>query len=210
MHLDKAQLLSINPPTKNNTTGLILAGGRGQRFNNQDKGLIPFKSSTLIEHAIAKLSLQVKTIVLSVNRNLDFYSSLNVSCIEDRFSDYSGPLAGIHSALNVMQTEWLISMACDTPCFPEDYVERLSSSIQTSESRLAVVRTNNQLQNVFMLVHKSLFESLDKFLTCGERKAQIWLEQNKPTIVDFSQQHAFYNINTPEDLTKIEKLQCDE
>lgn len=210
MHLEQTDTDPVCPATKNNVTGLILAGGQGQRFNDQDKGLIPYKKSTLAECAITRLTPHVKTILLSVNRNLDYYNSLGMTCIEDDFSDYLGPLAGIHSALKTMQTQWLVTIACDTPCFPLDYVEKLSSSLLGSESLLAVAHNNNRLQNVFMLVHKNLFESLDNFLMNGERKAKIWIEQNNPTIVEFSQQHAFYNINTPEDLTNIEALQCDE
>lgn len=210
MHLEQTHTNSISPPTCDNVTGLILAGGRGSRFNDQDKGLISYKGSTLAEHAIARLAPQVKTILLSVNRNLDYYNSLNVTCIQDSFSDYPGPLAGIHSALKIIQTEWLVTIACDTPCFPLDYVEKLSSALHDKKSLVAVVRNENRLQNVFMLIHKNLFASLDTFLKNGERKAQIWLEQNNPCIVDFTQQRAFSNINTLEDLTNIEALHCDE
>ena len=210
MTLEQIHTHSISPPTKNNVTGLILAGGRGQRFNDEDKGLIPYKGSTLTEHAISRLTPQVKTILLSVNRNLDYYKSLNATCIEDSFSDYPGPLAGIHTALKKIQTEWLVTIACDTPCFPLNYVEKLSSSLLDQKSLVAVVKNKNRLQNTFILVHKNLFASLDSFLNNGDRKAQIWLEQNNPSIVDFKQQHAFYNINTPEDLINIEALQCDE
>ena len=210
MNLEETHSLALPYPTKNDITGLILAGGQGTRFNDQDKGLIPYKNSTLVENAISKLAPQVKTIFLSANRNLNFYNSLNSTCIEDNYSDYLGPLAGIHSALQTMQTPWLASIACDTPCFPSDYVKKLSLSLKDKKSLLAVVQTGSQLQNVFMLAHKDLFESLDTFLSKGERKAQIWIEQNNPTIVQFERQEAFYNINTPEDLENIEALQCDE
>jgi len=209
MNLEETLSQALCHPTKNDITGLILAGGRGTRFNDQDKGLIPYKGSTLVENAISKLRPQVKTILLSVNRNLNFYNRLNPNCIEDNYSDYLGPLAGIHSALKIMQTPWLASIACDTPCFPSDYVEKLASSLKDKNSLLAVVQTGTQLQNVFMLVHKNLFESLDMFLSKGERKAQIWIEQNNPSIVQFERQEAFYNINTPDDLENIEALQCD-
>lgn len=210
MYLEETHPEPISPPTRNNITGLILAGGRGTRFNEQDKGCLPYKGSTLTEHAIARLAPRVKTILLSANRNLDYYNKLNATCIEDGFSDYPGPLAGIHSALKKMQTEWLVTVACDTPCFPLDYVEKLSASLQNKESLIAVARNQNRLQNVFMLVHKNLLTSLDSFLKNGERKAQIWLEQNNPIIVDFTQQHAFTNINRPEDLINMEILHCDE
>lgn len=206
MHLNH-----VPTPTKDNTSGLILAGGRGQRFNNQDKGLIPFQGSTLAEHAISRLAPQVNNVLISANRHLDDYQKFDATCIQDVFSDYPGPLAGIHAALKNLDHPWLASVACDTPCFPKDYVERLSTALSQSDSLIVVAKSNNRLQNVFMLVHKTLFNSLNEFIKRGERKAQIWLEQHNPVIVDFNETpYAFYNINTPEDLTQIEKLECNE
>ncbi|VAW94556.1 Molybdenum cofactor guanylyltransferase [hydrothermal vent metagenome] len=206
MHLN-----GIPTPTKGNTSGLILAGGRGQRFNNQDKGFIPFQGKTLAEHAIARLAPQVNTVLVSANRHLDDYQKLEATCVQDIFSDYPGPLAGVHAALKHTELDWLVSVACDTPCFPTDYVKKLSAALSQSSSLIAVAKSNSRLQNVFMLVHKTLFRSLDKFIRNGERKAQIWLEQHNPVIVDFNKPaHAFYNINTPEDLAEIEKLQCND
>ncbi len=204
-------LKNIEPPVKGNTDGLILAGGRGQRFNSQDKGLIPFHGVTLAEHAIARLTPQVSHVLVSANRHLNDYQKLNINCIQDIFPNYPGPLAGIHAALKNSESDWLASIACDTPCFPMDYVEKLSAKLTCSDSLVAVAKSNNRLQNVFMLVHKTLFNSLDEFIKQGERKAQIWLKQHNPVIVGFNEPtHAFYNINTPEDLAKIEKLRCDD
>lgn len=208
-------LKDITTPTKENTSGLILAGGRGQRFNNKDKGLIPFKGATLVEHAIARLSPQVNNVLISANRNLDYYQKLNVTCIQDILPDYCGPLAGIHAALKNLENDWLATIACDTPCFPNDYVEKVSGALTQSKAEtntlIAIAQSNNRLQNVFILIHKTLFNSLDSFLKKGERKAQIWLEQHNPVIVDFNEPpYAFYNINIPEDLKKIEKLEYDE
>lgn len=194
-------------PTKETITGLILAGGRGSRFDNRDKGLIPYKNSTLVEHCITKLKSQVNTIMVSANRNLDFYANLNVEVVEDSITDFSGPLAGIHAALQNMQTEWLLSIACDTPCFPHDYSNQLANAIQNNENLLAVAQSNKQIQSVSILVHKSLYSSLNQFLISGERKAKIWLAQHNPVIVDFnSPMHAFYNVNTPDDLAELERL----
>jgi len=203
--------LEIEKPTKENTSGLILAGGRGRRFDNQDKGLINFRGTTLVEHAILKLTPQVHRVLISANRNLDFYAQLKLTCIEDASTDYLGPLAGIHAALQNLQTDWLVSVACDTPCFPRNYVKKLSNALSQSNSLIAIAQSDARLQSVFMLVHKTLFNSLDEFLKQGERKVQIWIEQHKPVIVNFNKStQAFYNVNTIEDLNRLEELNCNE
>lgn len=198
-------------PTKENISGLILAGGRGKRFNGKDKGLIPYKNSTLVEHAIARLQPQTSHIVVSANRHFEFYQDRGIHFIKDKIVDYAGPLAGIHAALDETKTEWLVSIACDTPCFPQNYVEQLALAAAKNKTLIAVAHSHNRLQNISMLLHKSLYNSLDTFLNAGERKAQIWLEQHNPAIVEFNQPtHVFYNINTPDELSEIEQLNCDE
>ena len=43
-------------------SGLVLAGGRGSRMGNVDKGLQPFRSSTMVEHVLARLRPQVEEV----------------------------------------------------------------------------------------------------------------------------------------------------
>lgn len=211
MHIQNKPSGNIAIAAKDTISGLILAGGQGKRFNGQDKGLLPFKGTTLVEYAIKRLTPDVNEIIISANRNPDFYSKLQQRCVKDIIPDYSGPLAGIHAALSIIETEWLISIACDTPCFPNDYVKGLTNKQQQTNARLVLAQSHGQLQNVFMLVHKSLFTSLDTFLKSGERKAQIWIKQNNPAIAEFNKNDtAFYNINTAEDLNQLEKLSCDD
>lgn len=198
-------------PTKENINGLILAGGRSRRFNNQDKALMPFNGTTLVEHAVDRLKKQTHSVLVSANRHFDFYQQRNINYIEDKIADYAGPLAGIHAALATNKTPWLVSIACDTPCFPKDYVSQLANAVISNNTLIAVARSQNRLQNISMLIHQSLFDSLDCYLKAGERKAQIWLEQLQPSIVDFNQpEDSFFNINTEEQLQQMEHRNCDE
>ena len=50
-------------------SGLVLAGGRGSRMGNVDKGLQPFRSSTMVEHVLARLRRHAhgRTVLLGVN-----------------------------------------------------------------------------------------------------------------------------------------------
>ena len=201
----------ITQPTKDNTNGLILAGGRSTRFYNQDKAFLSYKNTTLVEHAIEQLREQTSSIKVSANRHLEFYKERNIDYIEDKIEGYAGPLAGVHAALADSNQPWLACIACDTPCFPNDYVARLSKAAAKNDSLIAVARSQDRLQNISMLIHQSLFDSLDKYLNAGERKVQLWLETLKPSIVDFNEpSHAFFNVNTPEQLQQLEKLNCDK
>ena len=84
-------------------SGLVLAGGRGSRMGNVDKGLQPFRSSTMVEHVLARLRPQVGPVAISANRNLDAYRAFDVMVLPDEVADgvepYPGPLAGLEAGL---------------------------------------------------------------------------------------------------------------
>ena len=56
-------------PARDAVTGLILAGGRGQRLGGVDKGLQPWRGRPLVDHALARLAPQVSEVMISANRN---------------------------------------------------------------------------------------------------------------------------------------------
>ena len=76
-------------------TALILAGGRGQRMNGEDKGLLEWQGKTFIAHIIERLQGQTINIVISCNRNLASYQRYGYACIADADPDFNGPLAGV-------------------------------------------------------------------------------------------------------------------
>ncbi|MEY3047297.1 MAG: hypothetical protein RL424_619, partial [Pseudomonadota bacterium] len=55
----------------NEVTGVILAGGRGQRMGGLDKGLQPFLGQRLIDHAVTRLKPQVQSLLIVANRHRD-------------------------------------------------------------------------------------------------------------------------------------------
>jgi molybdopterin-guanine dinucleotide biosynthesis protein A len=51
-----------------------------------------------------------------------------------------------------------------------------------------------------MLVHRELTRTLALFLNSGERKLGAWQQQNGASYVEFDDEAAFANLNTPEEL----------
>ena len=56
-------------------TGLVLAGGRGQRLGGVDKGLQAWHGLPLVDHALVRLAPQVGAVLISANRNAPAYAS---------------------------------------------------------------------------------------------------------------------------------------
>lgn len=69
--------------SRDQITGLILAGGQGSRMGGVDKGLEPLLGRPLIEHAIERLRPQVGSLAISANRNFADYAGYGFPVFRD-------------------------------------------------------------------------------------------------------------------------------
>ena len=93
---------------KEDITGLVLAGGKGSRMGGVDKGLVAFEDVPLVEHVIGILKPQCRTLVVSANRNEDVYAKYGYPVVTDDDKNFSGPLAGIAAALEIVKTPYMV------------------------------------------------------------------------------------------------------
>ena len=108
-------------------TGMVLAGGRGNRMGGVDKGLQPFHGVPLALHALQRLQRQVGHCMLNANRSLEHYAQFGVPVHTDVLPDYAGPLAGFLTGLTHCSTDWLLTVPCASPCFPQDLAARMTA-----------------------------------------------------------------------------------
>ena len=190
---------------KEKITGLILAGGKASRMGGSDKGLIAFKGQPMVAHVIQRLSPQVDEILINANREIETYQSLGFTVIADEISDFAGPLAGLHAGMKAAKTEFLLSVPCDSPLLPEDLSQRLMAALELQQADIAVAKTGEQHHPVFCLCRTSLAQDLESFLNAGGRKVEGWQKQHAHVEVSFDDNSsAFSNVNTPEELSKLE------
>ena len=188
-------------------TGLVLAGGRGQRMGGVDKGLQLFRGRPLAAHAIDRLAPQVHEILVSANRHVDRYAALAARVLVDDASDalesYPGPLAGILAGLRAARTPWLAVVPCDAPFLPLDLVARLARAAAGADGRGAVVQRDHgdrdlRLEPVCCLLATSLSDDLAGYLASGRRKVEGWVAQHAVPVLfdDAGDDAAFANFNT--------------
>ena len=67
----------------NNICTVILAGGRGQRMQGQDKGLIKWQGKPLIEHILGYLNDEKQCLLINANRNIEHYERYGFPVIND-------------------------------------------------------------------------------------------------------------------------------
>ena len=191
-------------------TGLILAGGRAQRMGGIDKGLVSFMGKPLIEHAIDRLTPQVTAILINANRNQDRYAQYGHAVIADQHPDFAGPLAGFAAGLEDCKTEYLLSVPCDSPVFPLNLSQRMLEAMINTQSDLVYASSvdatgTTWTQPVFCLMRRSVEQSLQDFLGQEGRKIDRWFEALQSSTVVFTDEVAFANTNTPEELRALEQ-----
>ncbi len=193
------------PIATEDITAVILAGGRGRRMGGEDKGLVEFNGQPLVERVIEAVRPWVGKVIINANRNLDRYRSYADTVICDQLADYQGPLAGFAAAMAAANTPNIITLPCDSPQLPDDYVTRMCQAFESQQGELCVAHDGRRLQPVHALLPVSLLPSLMSFLAGGDRKIDLWYGHHRMAIADFSQcASAFLNINTPVDQRKLE------
>ena len=188
-------------------TGLLLAGGLGRRMGGADKGLLLLEQLPLAQWVIDRLRPQVGPLLISANRNVEDWARFSYPVIADHIGGFAGPLAGIQAGLAACTTPWLVTAPCDSPFLPADLVARLSAAALAADADLAVVRCGERLQLVFSLMRREVLPDLDAFLAGGGRGIRTWFERLTIAVVDFADETAFANINTPQELAAAQLQQ---
>ena len=195
----------MNSQTK--VAGVILAGGRARRMNNQDKGLMTFKGRPMISYALDALIPVVDYVMINANRNIEQYRQFGHPVISDQTDSFDGPLAGVLTAMLQVEAEVLVVIPCDSPFIKAEYLQKLLLSRAENSADVAVAFDGVRVHPVFMAIKTALRKSLQDYLVGGQRKVVSWLEQQNLVQVEFSNEaEIFRNINTLTELFELESL----
>ena len=194
--------------------GVILAGGRATRMGGGDKGLREVGGKRLIEHVIDRLQPQCAGIAINANGDPARLHGFGLPVLADSLPDQPGPLAGVLAGLDwaaALGATSVVTAAADTPFFPQDLVKRLQAEAGASGLCLAASPDETgkmQRQPTFGLWPVALREDLRTALLGGLRKIVLWTDQHGAGLARFDSQpyDPFFNVNTPEDIAKAERL----
>lgn len=186
-------------------SAVILAGGKARRMGEVDKGLMQVDKRPMIQYVLEALYGQIDQIIINANRNQSTYESFGFPVISDTAEGFQGPLAGMATAMAYVNTEYILTMPCDSPFIPDDYVSRMYDTLLREASEIGVADNGERIQPVFSLIPTALLPSLEEFLSGGERKIDTWFFKHKLCKVSFSDKpDMFMNINTRDDIERVE------
>jgi molybdopterin-guanine dinucleotide biosynthesis protein A len=190
---------------RSDVTGVVLAGGRGRRMGGVDKGLATLAGKPMVAHVLDVLCRQVGIVMINANRSIDEYAKFGYPVVADIVGDYSGPLAGMATALQHAVTPYVLTAPCDSPLLAEDLAERLYATLVNEDAEISVAHDGQRMHPVFVLMQRQLLPSLRAYLEAGERKIDCWFERHRLAISDFSDEpDTFLNVNSPEERAALE------
>jgi len=200
---------------------VILSGGQSRRMDGNDKAFLSIADKNLLEMVVGRLKLQTPKVAINTNSNNPKYVQHGLPILRDHFRGFWGPLSGILTAMiwaNDMGYEKVVTVAVDTPLFPENLLDKLDQKIKLSNSDIVFAASVSEhkrgkvLHPVFGLWKTFLFEDLREQLEKGMRKVTCWSERHIASSVCFSDEQIdpFFNINTPHDIMLLKEYLRDK
>jgi len=188
-------------PTQNKVTTVILAGGLGTRIGG-DKGLQQLHGRALISWVLEAVRRDSDVVLINANAAQGNYANFGYRVIADQLPDWPGPLAGLHAALSCATTNYVMTVACDTPFLPDELLSQLMHDLRLNKSDAAVAVAGGHRQPATALYHRSVLPGLIAYLDAGGRKVSAWQDTLCLCEVIFDNAAAFENINTHDDLVR--------
>lgn len=195
----------------NNVLGVVLAGGKSQRFG-QDKSQVKLHNKLMIDYILKEIVNEFEETLIIANEPIKFMRSENISITKD-FKKGLGPLGGVLSAMkwvkeNNKKYKWISTFPSDTPFFTKKELKYFYENIRHNESKLFFIKSKETRHNIFGLWSLDLIDQLESDIHKGERKVELWANSIgvKTINIDYKKIDPFFNINTKEDLEKAIKI----
>ena len=173
-------------------------------MGGNDKALVPLHGKPMIEWVIERLWPQVDALFINSNSLAPQLMAHGYPIIADQITGYAGPLAGLHACMMNAATPLLACVPCDAPTLPLDLVERLRTGMMDAGADIAVAHTASSLQPTFFVCRNTLGKSIEDYLAKGGYALRRWMTQQHCVDVNFTDESAFININSPQDLADAE------
>jgi molybdopterin-guanine dinucleotide biosynthesis protein A len=194
--------------------GVVLAGGRSRRMGGQPKALMPLADKSMAAHVIGTLAPQVGRCIVNANDEVAGLRALGLPIVGDLNDGRDGPLAGILAAMvwsgeNAPGARWIVTVPCDTPFIPADYVEQLVAAAAPRGAPIATASSPSGEHHACGLFSLTLVDDLAAWLARDERRLRLWIAKHRPASAHFDAAEGidpFFNINTPEDLAMAETM----
>ncbi len=196
-------------------SSLLLAGGLGTRMNGREKALMMLEDSTLLERSLSVLDDVSDEVIVSLRDEQqvqDFSSYLQErKIVTDRIRN-AGPLAGMLSGFERASGDYVFTVACDMPYLNRTLIDMMFDMVGEHDALIPISEygTKEPLHAVYK--RDVMLEAIENALGEGSRSILspvsllsdvIYLDSEVVRTIDRDFK-SFVNVNTPEDMLKLE------
>jgi molybdenum cofactor guanylyltransferase len=178
----------------------ILCGGKSTRMQTE-KGLVLYQDKPFVERIIGAVLPISDNIILVTNTN--DYDYLEYKKIKD-IQPEKGPLGGIYTALMESETELNLILSCDIPLMTTEILEELIAK-HNADFDATVFEDSDSIHPLIGIYSKRIIPIIEKALAENDLKMMRFLSKIKcqKLQLDDAKKHFFKNINSPEELQKL-------
>ncbi len=194
-------------------TGLILAGGSGRRLGGLQKAGLTFKGRRFIDRLVDQFNRTFGQ-TLIVTGDPQALGRVEAEVVRDIVPGI-GVAMGLLTGLSHAAHDWSFITACDTPLLADGLIDRVTAAID-AEAGVVLCQTPDGLQPLLAAYHRRCAPILEELIGQGRRSIRPLfdrVEVRKLSVEETAQAdptgRSFININTPEDLATLKRLEAD-
>ncbi|MEG3436805.1 molybdenum cofactor guanylyltransferase [Pannus brasiliensis CCIBt3594] len=186
-------------------SAIVLAGGQSSRMG-RDKALLPVRGVPLLRR-ICTLAAERATTVYVVTGHGDAHELIvpEPCRIIREPPPARGPLFAFSLVLPLVETEWVLLLACDLPLLTADSVREWSEILpDVPEEAIALVPyLDRHWEPLCGFYRRRCLAGLRKFIATGGNSFQQWLNASPVHELPVANPRVLFNCNTPADLEVI-------
>ncbi|MBL1211300.1 molybdenum cofactor guanylyltransferase [Geminocystis sp. GBBB08] len=184
---------------------LILAGGKSSRMQ-KDKALLHINGKPLLTN-IYNIAQQCTEQVYIITPWAEKYSSIlpkHCHFIQES-STFQGGLIAFSEALNYLNSDWILLLACDLPFLKVNEVKNWINALSNiPENSIAFLPKNEKgWECLCGFYHRNCQTSLQQSIQKGNKSFQQWLHQEIVEELVVKNKQILFNCNTIQDYEKV-------
>lgn len=184
---------------------IILAGGKSSRMG-EDKALLDINGMPLLTR-ICNVAQQCTDEVYIVTPWIEKYRSIvPLEChFIKELSSFQGGLMAFSEALNYVESDWILLLACDLPFLTVKEVKTWVNYLPSvPEKSIAFLPKNKKGWECLCGFYRGNCQpSLQSFILSGNRAFQTWLDNEIVEELKVENKQVLFNCNTLEDYYNI-------
>ena len=188
---------------------VILTGGKSSRMGYENKSFLKFNNKNFIEILTNSLKDKSYEIIINANRDIQKYEELGYRVVKDKIEGYKGPLAGLHSVIDLYKNKdedlWFALFPTDAPIINTKIID-IFLSISKKNNNAYISKINNIVEPMFSFWSLKIYKNLENVLLNNDGyKIMKFADEIGFDFVNFTKEKKveFFNVNDKDDYNEF-------